>query len=456
MKKRTGRDSRQEVSAEAVDESAMNFRVDRVFPSSVPPTPTGPVQRPGISPSTASLMNSARARRATGSALVDSESELSLRRQMSRLQRQLADAQRELANKDDELAAEVEKREHAFDVRDSLLEEFKLHKAHLDELLSYRAHTTGVEQRLHDALATSDELTHQLERERNKVANVTIRCDELQAQFDDARSRWTAERLKLDGHYAQETAALETSKRLAVEAAEAAMTAAVERLRAGHEEELTQLRAAHERSLATLRGQLEPQALEARNLAEERERLTSELAARAAEAARVNAEMIDSHQRDLTQLSETHAAEKTALAQRHNTELARITAERDERKEALEKAARMAEMREQYWENTTAALRDAQKKLQREASEAKDRIIALEREAHDMHEQLATATATAAHLNQDNEELAQRVQTAEGHVKRNALDRARFMAYLEEGLTLFEPLPLEHDTELDVHDLEPE
>jgi chromosome segregation ATPase len=446
MKKRTGRDSRQEGTVEA-PEGAMNFRVDRVFPSSSPPVSASVTPRQAMSPSTASLMSSARSRRATATPLVDAESELSLRRQLSRLQRQLADAQRDLANKDDELAAEVEKRAEAVDAHESLVEEFKLHKAHLDELLSYRARTTGMEEQLQAAVVAADELAHQLEHERGKVASATIRCDELQAQFDDARSRWTAERLRLDSQYAEENAALETSKRTALDAAEVAMTAALERLRAGHEEEMTQLRAAHERSVAALRGELEPQALEARNLAEECERLTSELAARAAEAVRVNAEMTDSHQRDLTQLSEVHTGERATLVQRHSTELARVVAERDENAQAIEQAARAAEVREQYWESAVASMRDAQKKLQRDLADAKARIAELDSEIHSLNEQLATASATAAHLGEDNDELVGRVQAAEAEARRNALDRARFFSYLEEGLALLGSPPSDVDAD---------
>jgi len=441
MKNRSGRDSRQETSMETADESAMNFRIDRVFPSAPIPSPQASGSGPQVSPSTASLMTSARNRRATGSSLTDADSELSLRRQMSRLQRQLADAQRELADKDEELAAEVEKRENALDAHDTLLEEFRLHKAHLDELLSYRARTTGVEQRLQEALNAADDLSHQLEQECAKALEATSRFDELQAQFDEARSRWTAERLKLDGDYAAETAELEASKRTAIEAAEATLTATVDRLRNAHEEELAQLRVSHERSLAALRGELEPQALEARNLTEECERLTSELAARTAEIARVTAEMADSHQHDLSQLGEMHRSEKATLAQRHSTELARIRADRDERSKALDQATRAAEAREAHWETTVAALRDVQKKLQREIAEAKERIVAVEADSASMEERLVVASATAAQLGEDNEVLLERLHEAEAAASRNALDHARFVTYLEEGLALLGATP---------------
>lgn len=441
MKKRSGRDSRQETSVEASEETATNFRVDRVFSNPPPPNPVNAGSRPPMSPSTASLMNSARNRRATGTGVVDAESELSLRRQLSRLQRQLADAQRDLANKDDELAAEVEKRANAVDAHDALLEEFKLHKAHLDELLSYRARTTAIEQRLQETVSAVDELSQQLEQEQSKAVTAAARCDELQAQFDEARSRWTAERLKLDGHYAAETSAIEASKRAAIDAAEATMATTIDRLRAAQEEELAQLRASHERSLAALRGELEPQALEARNLTEECERLTSELAARTAEVARVTAEMADSHQRDLTQLGEMHTSEKAALTQRHAAELARIAADRDEKSQAVDQATRFAEAREAHWEQTVGALREQQKRLQRDLAEARERIAAVEADSASMEERLVVASATAAQLGDDNEELLLRLHAAEADAKRNTLDHARFVAYLEEGLALLGASP---------------
>ena len=75
-------------------------------------------------------------------------------------------------------------------------------------------------------------------------------------------------------------------KRLALDQAEEAIAATTLRLREATEDQLDQLRVAHERSLSTLRGELEPKALEAHKLAEEHERLTSEIAALKSEAIR--------------------------------------------------------------------------------------------------------------------------------------------------------------------------
>ncbi len=419
--------------------------MDRVY---VAPTP--PVQipartsSPSISASTASLMSSARTRRNTTvspNAAVETEGELALRRSLSRLQRQLADAQRELANKDEELAGEVEKRADAIDAHDAILEELEITKQAQAELVDYRARTIGVEQRLQEAIATADELAHVLDLERGKVAAATSRADELAAHFDDARSKWTAERLRLEQQRLGETAALEQARRTAIESAEAAMQGTTERLRAAHEEELGQLRGGHERSLSALRGELEPRALEARSLSEERERLTSELAALRSETSRTAAETIETHTRELQNLTEQSASDQSALTSRHASELSRLTLERDERATALDQATRNTEMREQYWESTVNGLREGQKRLQREVAVAKERIAALEADKAGVEERLIAATTLATELIETNRALTMRSEAAETETRRNHLDRQRFASYLEEGLALLGVLP---------------
>lgn len=438
--KRGGRDARQETGGETPEESATNFRVDRVF---VGTAPSG--TRPPVSASTASLMN--RARRPTNSTptTAETESELALRRQLSRLQRQLADAQRELANKDDELAAEVERRQATLEDQDALLIELSQLKVQHDELLGYKARTIGVEQRLQESVATADELATLLDLERGKVAAATSRIEEVTQHFDDARSKWTAERLRLDEQRSAEAGLAEAGKRAALETAEAAHLAATDRLRIGQEEELAQLRGAHERSLATLRGELEPKVAEARNLAEKHERLTSELAAAKAEAAREAAERTAAYERELAQVAEETASDQVAIAQRHIAELSRVTAERDEKAAAIEQAARSAELREQYWETTVNSLREAQKKLQRELAEAKERIAALETDKASLEDRLAISSHAAAQLAEDKAALAAKLELAETEARRNALDRSRFAAYLEEGLAMVGALPHEPD-----------
>jgi chromosome segregation ATPase len=157
----------------------------------------------------------------------------------------------------------------------------------------------------------------------------------------------------------------------------------------------------------------------------------------------VSAEANDTHQRELAHAAELHASDQTALMQRHATELARVTAERDEKAEAIVQAAHTAELREQYWETTVASLREAQKKLQREVAEAKERIAALETDHASVEERLATATATSTQLSDDKRTLTEKLEATETEARRNALDRARFVAYLEEGLALLGALPVE-------------
>src|SRR5690606_27245153 len=98
------------------------------------------------------------------------DAELALRRQLSRLQRQLAEAQRELANKDEELAAEVERRLEVTTAAEALQRTHDELQQRFQELSEYHARTHGIEERLHDALASADELHHQLERERAERA----------------------------------------------------------------------------------------------------------------------------------------------------------------------------------------------------------------------------------------------------------------------------------------------
>ena len=432
-KKQGGRDPRQEPAVDPGGESATNYRVDRVYTPGAARTP--------ISQATSSLMTSQRARRVSTGPELGTDTELALRRQLSRLQRQLSDAQRELANKDDELAVEVEKRIDTSNAHAQLLEEHNLHKQQLDELLAYRARTTGVEQRLQEAVATADELAHVLELERGERSAAHSRAEELAVQLEDTRAKAGAEKMRLEEQRATETVQLEAQKRSAIESAETAMEGATSRLRDAHEAELTQLRAAHERSLATLRGELEPKALAARNLEEERVRLTSELEAARTESTRAAGERDETHKRELAQVVEMHAAEQTAHDQRHAAELARIAGERDTHAQAVEQATRTAELREQYWESTIATLREAQKKLQRDVAEAKERCAGLEADKASIEERLGISVAATAQLVEDKSTLQEQLDAATADAHRNALDRARFVAYLEEGMAMLGALP---------------
>jgi chromosome segregation ATPase len=428
MKKPGGRDSREEIQNELETESAENFRVDRVYSARPSTSP--------VSQATAALMSSARTKRPSGSVSADTSSELALRRDLSRLQRQLADAQRELANKDDELAAEVEKRAEIAEAHDMLAEELAMQKAMLDELHAYRARTTGVEERLQETIATADELAHLLELERGERSAAATRAADFAAQLDEGRAKWAGERARLDEAHATELAQAEAAKRAGIDAAEQAAAATTERMRAGHDEELGQLKTNHERSMAALRGDLEPKALAARTLAEERERLAGELVALQAESSREAAERGEAHRRELAQLAEARTAESSAAAAKLAAETGKLASDLEAKSAALDQATRSAELREQYWETTVGSLRETQKKLQREVAEAKERIAALESDANSMEERLAQSTHAAAQLAEDKRALLQQLEATEAEARRNSIDRARFAAHLEQGLAM--------------------
>ncbi|HEY0253712.1 MAG TPA: hypothetical protein VGC41_19410, partial [Kofleriaceae bacterium] len=151
------------------------------------------------------------------------------------------------------------------------------------------------------------------------------------------------------------------------------------------------------------------------------------------------------HAREVTNLMEQHQFDQNALTAKHSAEMVHLTNDRDEKAAALEQALRNQELREQYWETTTNGLRDAQKKLQREISEAKERITALESDKASVEERLATSTSANTQLAESVRDLQAKLEATEGEARRNALDRERFAAYLEEGLALLGVLPAQDE-----------
>src|SRR5688572_14093175 len=114
MVKRTGRDQRE---GEEDTDTAERFRVDRVF---VPSRSSSPAL-PGVAPAPAPARARAPSTMPPSTMPMSEDTEVSLRRQLSKLQHQLADAQRELAGKGDELAAEIEHRLLISAAREKLL-----------------------------------------------------------------------------------------------------------------------------------------------------------------------------------------------------------------------------------------------------------------------------------------------------------------------------------------------
>ncbi len=431
IKKGSGtRDHRQEPDAE---ETTENFRVDRVFvpprvASANPSSAGDPVRRPTgrtVPPLSADA----------------ADAELALRRSLSRLQRQLAEAQRELANKGEELATEVERRHDVTVAAESLQRAHDELQNKFHELTEYRARTEGLEQRLQDAVATADELTHQLERERAERTALATQFEEANAAFERSRTLWKDEAAQTSDQQASELAHAEAKRIAAVEAIENQMNAALERQRETHASELAEMKSAHDRSVAALRGELEPKVAVARSLAEEIERLTSQLNAARAEHMRDLTERSELHKWELQQLTESQAAQLETERRANVTELGKRDEEVEAKADALAQADRNSTLREQLWEQTANGLRESQKKLQQELSEAKERCVQADASKWSVEQRLVTTLATNDKLAEELKHARDRLEAAEGDQKRESLDRERFIAYLEEGLAMLGAIP---------------
>jgi chromosome segregation ATPase len=381
------------------------------------------------------------------------DAELALRRQLSRLQRQLADAQRELANKEDELSAEFEKRSEMSAGQGELEAELRKVKGNLEDLAAYRARTTTIEQRLTERDAYVEELRTELERERGQQASALGRADEVSVELTALRTKVAAERGQLEKDHAEQIHAIETQKRTALEEADKAFEATVSRMREGQEEELAHLRESHERQLQALRGELEPKALEAGALAEERERLAHEVEALRAEKDREGLELEEAHRRELSSITAAHTDDQNALIRAHQVELSRVSAERDSKAAAATDATRSAEQRESLWEQTVAGLREAQKKLQIELADGREKLAQLEADRSAIEARMAMASRAAESLMEENRGLRERIEASAAELKRDSLDRERFVAYLEEGLAMLGALaPRGEEPEITVED----
>jgi len=441
------RDHRSEPDSEG---SGQNFRVDRVFAPARPaprPTPSGIGARPAATkPPTIPPPLGTSPPPNLGAQ--DSETELSLRRQLSRLQRQLADAQRELANKDDEVAAAVEKRLEIQAAYDVMLEEQRQMRLAVDEAIADRARTAGVEQRLQEAVAAADELRHQLERERTERATIAVQFDEANATFEKARAAWREETAAIDEQHIAQIAQLEQQKKAAVEAAESAMRTSTERQYQAHEAELEALKAAHERALSALRGELEPKVAAARNHGAELERLQSLLQAQAAEHKNLLEERVELHTWETQQQIDAHAVELAQLTRQHAAEVSRMSEEVLAANQAGQQIERNATLREQLWEQTVTTLRDSQRRLQQEVSDARERAAQAEASKWSVETRLVGTMQALEKANEQVRDLRERLEAEEGESRRNALDRERFAAYLEEGLAMLGALPPGAEDEL--------
>jgi len=357
------------------------------------------------------------------------------------LQRQLAEAQRELANKDEELAGEVERRLEVTNAAEALQNAHDDLERRMVDLNEYYARTQGLDQRLQDAVASADELTHQLELARAERETLAKQFEEQNAAFERARALWKDESTLMAEHHASELGHADAQKRAAVGAVEAQMNAALERQKSTHEAETAELKAAHDRSLAALRGELEPKVAVARNLSEEIERLTSQLSSAKAEHVRDVTERTELHKWEMQQQAETHSAQLATEVRHHSSELAKRDEEIDAKTQALTQAERNAELREQLWEQTVAALRGSQKQLQQELAEAKEKCVQSDASKWAVEQRLVSTLAQIEKHTEEMRTLREKFDAVEAQSRHSALDRQRMVAYLEEGLAMLGAIP---------------
>jgi len=418
------------------------LRVDRVFDG-----PTSRPSRAAISqptPTTTPHRTSATLPpRPAGEA---ADTELALRRQLSRLQRQLADAQRELANKDDELATAAESRLLVAGTHDKLAEQLHEKEEEIEELITFQSRAQGIEKRLAEISEAADGVSVERDEEREQKVIALARVRELESVLADAQSRWSTDRDQLETQHGNEMGKLELERKATAESSESTLAATTGRLHRAQEEQLTSLRESHEKSLALLRGELEPKALEARKAAEETSRLSDELAALRTESLRLLAENDEAHARELAQQVESHTAGQSAAARVHAAEVARLGAERDNLSASLEQAKQSASDREKLVDQTVTALRETQKQLQRELAEAKEAYAQLQGDYGLIEERHRTAQREAEGLAQENHELRSTLDTTDRQARENTLDRQRFIAYLEEGLAMLGAIPPQEAT----------
>jgi chromosome segregation ATPase len=409
-------------------------RVDRVFmPTTLPPRASRDSNTSQIA---TELLASSRAETSTGG-----DSELSLRRQLSRFQRQLAELQRELASKDDEVAAEVEKRLQTQRELEDYAESHRSLQDRVETLEAYATRTTGIEERLADTIATSDELVQLNERERALTANAYAKLEEQQLGFEEARGLWNSERKLLEERSANELAMLDGLRKAAVEASSDALNAQAARLREAHEAQLVELRATHEKSLAALRADLEPQAVQAHSLAEERERLIAELATVRNETIRETVEREEEYKREAARHAEAFAAEIASEQRTHATDIARVTAENEQLELALQQATKAADAQRRSLEDQLESVRNILKGAQRETLGLKERVTALESEKQSATEAQERSRADIEVLHVTQHQLTEQLATNADELRRSADERRKFVAYLEEGLALLGALP---------------
>ena len=93
------------------------------------------------------------------------------------------------------------------------------------------------------------------------------------------------------------------------------------------------------------------------------------------------------------------------------------------------------------WEQTVAGLRDSQKKLQQELAEAKEKAAQADASKWAVEQRLTSSLAQIEKQTDELKSLKDRLEAVEAEARTSALDRQRFVMYLEEGLAMLGAIP---------------
>src|SRR6185436_15624357 len=107
------------------------------------------------------------------------------------------------------LAAEVEKRMQVTQAAEQQHQVMTELQARLDEYVAWAEKVQGIDVRLQETIATSDELAQQNERERSATAAALAKVEELNKSFEETRALWNAERAMLEERMTNEIATLD-------------------------------------------------------------------------------------------------------------------------------------------------------------------------------------------------------------------------------------------------------
>ena len=118
-----------------------------------------------------------------------------------------------------------------------------------------------------------------------------------------------------------------------------------------------------------------------------------------------------------------------------------MIADRDLQILGLQQLVRSGESREQSLEDTANGLRETQLKMQRELTDAKERVSQLEGELETVEGRRALAQSTTEKLLDEVRQIRAQLEASASETRRNEMDRLRFVAFLEEGLALLGALP---------------